>query len=150
MSATFQNNPRMVNPQLDRLRQSMGLQRAHARDVPEGYEQDSNWTADLAGADPVSLQRIYAAREKDRLDAANRQGLEDYYAGGPQVFPRAQMGNMAGFFEGTQYNDLARGIDPDTGDVVGPPKQSRVSVRGLNLPTSRSSLTELDRYTRGR
>ena len=145
MSSTFQNNPRMVNPQLDRLRQSMGLQRAHARDVPEGYEQDSNWTADLAGADPTSLLRIYAQRERDRLTAQDQQARQDYYApGSPMTTLPAQaqqMPNMAGFFEGTQYNDAARGIDPETGDVTAAPKRARINTQ---------SLTGLRTHVRGR
>lgn len=136
MSTTFQNNPRF----------SMGSLRAFARDVPEGYEQDSNWTADLAGADPTSLLRIYARREQDRLDAQNRQGLADYYAGGPDASIARQSPNMAGFAEGTQYNDAAAGIDPLTGAVIRPPTRAKVNVRALKLP---NSLLALNQYARG-
>ena len=89
---------------------SDGLARAKARQAPTGYEQQSQWTADLGGADDVSLMRIYQQREQDRIDAQNAEAQAMFQQTGGVSPPRAQvMQNMAGFSEGLQYNDRALG-----------------------------------------
>ena len=140
----------MVNSQLDPYQaMTAGLARAKARGAPKGYENQPHWTAfapvqaglngrDLNGDE---LMRLYRQREQDRKEAAYRENPT-----GPAAdsFFSTAGDNMAGFFEGLSHNDTIANIDPTTGDVVGPPKQSRVNVGSLNLPGTTATGQPID------
>jgi hypothetical protein len=109
--------PQQRNPAL------LGLQRAFARDVPEGYEGQSAWQADLGGVQDQDLMRVYRQRQQDRIDAENR-------AAGPFTPMVRNSFNLPGFFEGVQHSDQAAGIGPQ-GDVIAKPKNvTMVAPRG--------------------
>ncbi len=100
-----------------------GLQRAFARDVPEGYEQSSAWTA------PGSGMQLYAQREQDRIQALNDEAHRRMALTGEWEPDREASTNVGlpGLVEGIFHTDIASGIDP-SGQVVQDPREVRLAV----------------------
>ena len=111
----------------DDLRQAvLGYRRAQARQAPAGYEQTSQWGANLSGVVDQDLMRIYRQRQQDRIDAENADRMARQSAGGGWEPTAMNNFAMPGALEGFQHNDQAAGIDPITGEVVAEPQDVRI------------------------
>lgn len=108
------------NQQRDQYNQRLeGLKRAQAREAPPGFETSSLWTDKTDQLDPNSLGSIYKQREAER---AHAQTVADPRLLHNELMAQTAGGNMAGFIEGVNRNDIATGI----ADESYAPKQTRV------------------------